>query len=134
MKSFKVSELGLKKTRGRIAMLDILVKNQKPLRVSEIIEKLKTAGVSINEATVYRILEALIAKNIVIKLVSPNANGAMYELFKSDHHHFTCDNCGAIKEIMNCSLEPIIKKISHRSHLLIKSHTLEFSGLCAGCQ
>ncbi len=129
-----LSVLGLKKTKTRVAVLNILKENKEPLTVSDIEEELQKNHWKVHQVTIYRILEILVAKNLLTKITSPRTNTMMYELSNSDHHHFTCDRCGKMQEIMDCTLTPFIKKISETKRLLIKAHTLEFFGLCPQCQ
>lgn len=122
---------GNKITPHRLEVLDILLSAKKPLSAEEIFQKLK----NINLSTVYRILDWL-KKEKVIKEIHLKEDFDRYELaerFSRHHHHFTCSKCGKIKDI-DCSLIYGKKDLEKKNKIKIKSHIIEFFGVCEDCR
>ena len=124
----------LKKTKGREAILDVLGTEQTPVDVSHIQTHLDEKAVSINPATLYRILDTFYKEGIVHRFEFREGK-YRYELSsKEDHHHLICDNCGIIEEISDCNIPRLEKDIQKKKGFLVKHHSLEFFGLCQNCQ
>jgi Fe2+ or Zn2+ uptake regulation protein len=125
---------GHKVTPGRLSLLQVLAKADHPLSIPEI---MKNAGTSINQATLYRALEAFTEVNIIrrVDLHHPHAH---YELAAgtSHHHHLICKQCGHIEDVLECDTKDIEKTVLRRSRSFatIEKHSLEFFGLCNKCK
>ncbi len=123
---------GFKVTPQRIQLLEVLSKEERPLTVSELKEKL--AG--IDQVTIYRALEAMATKEIVRKVDTKHAY-THYELVatKAHHHHAICIVCGMVEDVELClppTLEQEVRKrLKHFS--AISGHSLEFIGRCKQC-
>lgn len=126
--------VGLKQTKVRIAILELLQIEKKPLSAGDILKLLSAKYLRPDQVTVYRILDILNKKKLVKKVYSPQSAVTKYELATGDHHHFTCDSCGAIVDIKNCNVDDLVSDIKKKEHVFIKGHTLEFFGLCGRCQ
>jgi len=121
---------GLKATAARIAVLDLLEKENKPTDVVTIVDNL---SIQADQATIYRILEALTEKEIVNKLEFGEGK-YRYEFNNGDHHHLICNNCGSIEDIEDKFMEKFEKEIREKKGFMVKSHSLEFFGVCKLCQ
>lgn len=128
-----LTTLGLKATKPRLAILEILRIQKKPADVSKINEYLKKNKVSANPATVYRILDAFNKKGIVAKIELQEGK-FRYEMVGKDHHHIICENCGKIEDVSDCSLEKLEKEIVKKKKFQVLRHSLEFYGLCPDCK
>lgn len=122
----------LKATPARVEILDILEHVPEPLSVEGIGEKLKIK--KIDTATIYRTLESLKFSGIV-RQVSLNTNQAHYELVeKPHHHHLVCENCGVVKDILECGNPKITEEALKKTGFgKINFHSLEFFGICNKC-
>lgn len=125
-----LKEKGLKITTARIAVLDLLESENNPVDALTIVEKLSNQA---DQATVYRILEILTKKDIVNKLEFGEGK-YRYEIEKDHHHHLVCSNCGKIEDIEIDLSNEFSKEINKKKGFLVKSHSLEFFGLCRLCQ
>lgn len=121
---------GLKSTSARLALLDLLEKQSDPLDVLTIVHKLNQQA---DQATIYRILDLLTEKGLINRLEFGEGK-YRYELPKSHHHHLICQSCGRIEDVEGNFVEEIEKEIRNTKGFLIKSHSLEFFGLCRNCQ
>lgn len=124
----------LKVTPARLGVLSALEHADMPLDVHEIITFLEKAGIRVDKVTVFRIVNSLTQKGLATP-IQLNEKKLRYEhSAKANHHHFICENCGAIKDISDCTIDVLEKNIQHKKGLLIKRHSLEFFGLCKNCQ
>ena len=123
---------GLKATNARIALLDEMKKSHNPRDAKEYLIALKKSGHLIDLVTIYRILETLVAKNIV-KQLNFNEGKFRYELEEDHHHHLVCQNCGDISAIYGEWLKKAEKEIGKKYHFEVTNHSLEFFGTCKHC-
>ena len=123
---------GLKQTRARQAILTIFSQENRPLDVPEILNLLKKQHVSVDQATVYRILEIFLQKRIIERFEFQEGK-FRYELSGTEHHHLICEECGRIDDISDCSVSTLEKEIFERKGFTTKHHSLEFFGICQSC-
>lgn len=122
----------LKITKSRIALLELIQKEERPVDSQFLIDVLQRTS-EIDRVTIFRILNILTEYGILRKLEFGEGK-ARYELNTKDHHHLICQNCGSIQDISDCDINALEKEIKLKKHFLVKLHTLEFYGLCKDCQ
>lgn len=105
-----------------------------PQSVAEVISFLESKDVDVDKVTVYRTLDCFVKLGAVGKTLFKDKT-AKYELLTeaNHHHHLVCDKCGSIEDIfLNEKL--LLNKVCIQTDFQIKSHSLEFFGVCANCQ
>lgn len=128
-------KLGLKNTKHRNLIYDILKESQLPLTTEHIYLKLKEVDTSISFSTVYRILDAFVSKGIVLKSSISDDNKAMFELNRMQHkHHLVCISCKKMIAVENCPLERYEKSLEKKTQFEITAHNLEIFGYCPACR
>ncbi len=126
-------ETGLKATPGRIALLEFLRTEKKPLTAKEI-----ASGIAgrLDQVTVYRALEALVEKG-VLRRVDMRHPHAHYEMVigRDHHHHLICTSCERVEDVAHCETGGLEYRVlkSSKEFASIESHALEFYGLCRKC-
>lgn len=127
-------EQGYRMTKNRTALLELFLKEEHPLCTEEVQKKLKRSRVNANISTLYRELDFL-QKEAVIQEVKLQEKKRFFELsFKEHHHHLVCTKCDNIQEMeMDKELEALERRLERKGKFKIKSHLLEFFGLCAKC-
>lgn len=126
---------GLKSTRHRNAVLSILQKSQEPIAAEAVYLKLKEEGASISLSTVYRILETLVLKELVLKSNIVNESKGLFEINRMEHkHHLVCVGCKKMISIDGCPFEEYEKSIQGTNGFDITGHRLEIYGYCAQCK
>jgi len=88
---------------------------------------------NLTEPTVYRTLEELAEKKIL--LAAHVGNGKMvYELAENnDHHHLICRNCGKTIEVEHAPLELLYRQLESSTGYKLDSSHVTFFGLCPDC-
>ena len=120
---------GLRLTEQRKRILALLT--SQPKSATEI---LKSSGQGIDKATVYRTLDCLVKLGLAGKIQFKEKQSKYELLTDADHHHHAvCDNCGSIEDIA-LKESQMLEKLKQQTDFKIKSHSLEFFGLCIKCQ
>jgi Fe2+ or Zn2+ uptake regulation protein len=123
---------GYKATPSRLAILDALRRAKAPMSAQQVIEALPNG---IDQATVYRTIKSLKGKGI-LKQIDLRHNHAYYELAElEEHHHLICVECGRVEDVHRCGIEDMQSAVlrSSKHFAEIKTHALEFYGLCRMC-
>jgi len=126
---------GLKNTKHRNSVLKVVELSEQPISAEQIYFNLKESNVSVNLSSIYRILETLVNKNIVIKTNLTVTNKALYEFnFQIHKHHLICSGCKKMLSIEGCPLEDYEKTLQEKSGFSITGHSLEIYGYCNDCK
>lgn len=100
-------------------------------RVHELVRR-KLPRVSLG--TVYRNLRLLVAQGLVKELPGPHAR---FDGNVTEHHHFTCLDCGRIVDVAGTVTEPhsseLCLRVAAESGLDVRHHRIEFYGRCPQC-
>jgi len=105
----------------------------RPQTVLEIYSAVHCQNTKINKTTVYRILKNLLQLGLINK-VQLNDSEIRFELKgKEHHHHLVCESCGSIEDI-ELSEDILLKEVKRKSNFAVRTHSLEFFGICKKCQ
>lgn len=122
----------LKTTKKRMLILSILNNSNTPLTSEDILE-VASKEVNINLSTVYRALNALTEKGILLKQLS-NDGKTYYQINNREHkHQLVCSLCNKVVLVTCCPLKKIENDICEQTGFTITSHNLEFTGICPDC-
>lgn len=125
----------LKSTKHRNSILDVIVKAEQPVTVETIYLKLKEQGIAISLSTVYRVLEALLGRGLVVKTSINDDSKALFEINTMEHkHHLLCVKCRKMLPVEGCPLEDYVKALEEKLGFSIKGHKLEMFGYCQSCK
>lgn len=99
---------GLKITRSRLAILEILAGETEWITAKSLHEKLSRTH-SIDFSTVCRNLDALTVTNILCRVDRDNNGSFAYRWpeIAGHHHHLICRSCGKISPMEYCPLSQI---------------------------
>jgi Fur family transcriptional regulator, ferric uptake regulator len=118
-------ERGYRITTPRVALIEWLQTQEKPLPVRDII-----AGTSLDTVTTYRILTMLRTEKFLEEIILPNRETA-YALSHHHHHHLICEKCNLVTHIDCSTPEPLVRD----THFLktVTRHEVTYYGVCARC-
>ncbi len=126
---------GLKNTRRRAAILDILEKQKQPATAEQIFLKMNRFGVSTSLSTVYRELDRLVEENMAVKVEFPESSKALFEYNRMVHKHYlVCLGCRKMISLDSCPLKDYEKQLEKQTHFKITDHSLNLYGYCPECQ
>lgn len=127
-----LAHLGIKVTKQRVAIIEILEKVKEPVTAEDIYDLLENKEL-MNYSTVYRTLNTLSEKGAVIKTGEPG--GKMYFQLKGHHHCHEMECLACHKHIMidACPVEAFSRAVSKETGFVVTEHSLQIKGLCAEC-
>ena len=125
---------GLRLTRSRMAVLQVLSASSEHLKVAEVHRRARQIDGRVGLASVYRTME-LLAQMGLVKHVHLDHRHRHYASITEDHsHHLVCTSCGLAVEFNDCKLEKLERAIARRTDFAIEGHCMEFFGRCAKCR
>lgn len=126
---------GLKNTKNRNLIYEVLDETALPLTAEQIFIKLKENDKSVNLSTVYRTLELFVDKGLVLKAIMAEDNRAVFELNHHEHKHYlVCLNCKEMIPVQGCPLEDYEKVLTQKLGFDVTGHKFEIYGYCRNCQ
>ncbi len=129
-----LGQLRLKKTPKRLAMLNLLAQEMVYLSPEEVWQRMKTKFKKIGLPTVYRNLEELAQRGVIIKIIHPDRKLYYYYCHNQEHHHhFICVTCRRVEDLLFCGAGEIQAEVESRIKGHVVSHVMQVFGLCGGC-
>ena len=127
--------LGLRFTKTRRRVLEILWHSHSPLGAYEILERLQEDGSHPAPMVVYRALDFLIEAGLAHRLSSRNAFIGC-SLPEDDHEaqFLICDNCGSAAEIEGKPIAKAVKETAASAGFQVHQHVVDISGVFPNCQ
>jgi Fur family transcriptional regulator, peroxide stress response regulator len=105
--SIKLNEKGLKVTPQRIAIFEAIVKLNNHPTADNIIEYIRKNHPNIATATVYKVLDALVACGL-IKRVKTERDIMRYDAITESHHHIYCSDSDSIEDYFDTELNILL--------------------------
>ncbi|MBI2327801.1 transcriptional repressor [Candidatus Curtissbacteria bacterium] len=130
----ELKEASLKATPARLAILKLLESTEKPVDVKAVRSFIRKNNSKTDPATIFRILNSFTKRGLA-RQIYLNESKARYERAnKIEHHHLICQSCGQVQDILDCTIFDLEKDILKKKGFLVKTHSMEFFGLCLRCQ
>jgi Fur family ferric uptake transcriptional regulator len=128
---------GQRYTKGRRALVELLVTLDRPVTVPEIV----THDPALAQSSAYRSLAALTDAGVVRRIITSDDHGhfELAEILTGDHHHhLVCSNCGSVEDFVVPSdveraIESLTTDIGSRHGFEIQGHSLDLHGICRAC-
>lgn len=129
---------GIRLTRPRRAVLDVLADVRQPISVAEIHARVR--GSNVDLGSVYRTI-ALLCRLDIMQLADASRGVQRFELserFTGHHHHLVCQRCGDVQDLDGCVLKkPVLARLERRvrqaTRFRVIGHDLRLYGLCGTC-
>lgn len=126
---------GLKNTKHRTAILQVLERSNHPITAEEVYLQLRESSIAISLSTVYRTLEVLSENGLLLKSNLTTENKAIFEIDRREHKHYVlCLGCNRLFPVEDCPLEEYEATVAKRLGFKIEGHRLEIYGYCPECQ
>lgn len=119
-------DLGMRLSRQRRMVLDLLWQEKSHLSARDIFEKLNSQGRNIGHTSVYQNLEALQSAGVIECL--DRATGRLYGYRSDPHSHLTCSDSGEIHDLDVVLPPELVERIESLTGFTIESYTLQLSG------
>ena len=119
-------DLGMRLSKQRRMVLDLLWSEKAHLSARDIFEKLNNLGRNIGHTSVYQNLEALQSAGVIECL--DRASGRLYGYRSDPHSHLTCSQTGAIQDLDVELPAELLRQIEEHTGYAIESYTLNLTG------
>jgi|TARA_E500000178_G_scaffold116998_1_gene116953 Fur family ferric uptake transcriptional regulator len=117
---------GLRLSRQRRLVLEILWRSGDHLSAREIYEQLNADGRRIGHTSVYQNLESLHSHGVIECL--EKAQGRLYGHRADSHSHLTCLESGSIRDLDITLPEPLLQAIQEQTGYSIENYSLNLQG------
>lgn len=122
----------MKVSKNKEKIIEILKNAKVPVNVQYIYKRLNNDK-KINLSTVYRCINVLCEKNIVVKEIRNDKN-AYYTLNSNSHtHQLICDICKDSIFIEDCPINDMSKQIKDKTGFNVTNHFVRLNGICKKC-
>ncbi len=123
---------GLKATRPRLLVLEVLQQKGPHLSTDELVEALHARGTPLPRGSVYNVVGALATHGLMM-VTDIGPGRALYELTERWHHHFVCRTCGRIEDV-ECvvGLKPCLDPGQVNGE--VDEAQVIFRGICTECR
>lgn len=128
---------GIRLTRQRLILLELLDGSGKHLDAESLYELAKEKDPKLNRVTVYRTLKLLKEGGLIDELDLMHWAGDQhyYETrLKQEHAHIVCLRCGKVEEFFGESLQNIKRQVEANLGFRIAAARTEMGGYCPDCQ
>ncbi len=119
-------DLGMRMSRQRRFILELLWQVQEHLSAREIYDRLNREGKAIGHTSVYQNLEALSAQGIIECI--ERSDGRLYGNISDSHSHINCINTGQILDIYVTLPEELIEQVEKQTGVRITDYRIDFYG------
>lgn len=119
-------ELGMRLSKQRRLVLDLLWREKDHLSARDIFQKLNALGRHIGHTSVYQNLEALQSAGVIECL--DRASGRLYGYRSDPHSHLTCLDTGEIQDLDVVLPRDLIERIEAFTGFAIDTYTLHLTG------
>ena len=129
----ELSHHGLKLTRQRHAVLEVMAGAEARLSPAEVHEQARRLCPDLGLATVYRTLEILDRLGVIRRVhMTDNCEGFAPSTL-SEGHHVVCVKCGRVAEFAGCNVSELIPAAVRQTGFHVEEHFLELMGTCGEC-
>ncbi len=116
--------LGMRLSKQRRAILNLLWQSKEHLSAKEIYDRLSQSGCEIGHTSVYQNLEALSEKGIIECLERSDAR--LYGHLSTPHSHINCVDTQQIIDINICLPKSLIQEIETQAGVKIADYRIDF--------
>ena len=131
-----LSKRGIRMTRQRRAILQVMDEAQEHLDVDQILERAQKVDSEVHLVTVYRTIDLLKKNGLIdeLDLLHLRGDRHYYESHgPRDHIHVACLRCGKVREFESRLYEQLKEQIARDFGMKVTVSRTEVGGYCAEC-
>ncbi|AHD20315.1 transcriptional repressor [Rhodococcus pyridinivorans] len=133
MTSARKPLVGVRSTRQRSAIVDLLDNTEEFRSAQDLHDELRKRGEGIGLTTVYRTLQSLAEVGSVDVLRTDSGESLFRRCSSGHHHHLVCRHCGFTVEVDGPEVERWSHEVAESNGFVDVSHTVEIFGNCREC-
>jgi Fur family ferric uptake transcriptional regulator len=131
-----VGKRGIRLTRQRRVILQVMDDAEQHLDVDQILERAQKMDAGVALVTVYRTIELLKKHGLIdeLDLLHLRGDRHYYETHgPRDHIHVACLRCGKVREFESRLYEQLKQQIARDFHMKVTVSRTEVGGYCTDC-
>ena len=131
-----VGRLGIRLTRQRRVILQVMDEAKQHLDVDQILERAQKINSGVHLVTVYRTIDLLKKHGLIdeLDLLHLRGDRHYYESHgPRDHIHVACLRCGKVREFESRLYEQLKEQIAHDFGMKVTVSRTEVGGYCSDC-
>jgi Fur family ferric uptake transcriptional regulator len=131
-----VAARGIRMTRQRRVILQVMDHAERHLDVDQILERAQKIDSGVHLVTVYRTIDLLKKKGLIdeLDLLHLRGDRHYYEAHgPRDHIHVACLRCGKVREFESRLYEQLKQQIARDFKMKVTLSRTEVGGYCADC-
>lgn len=131
-----VGQRGIRLTRQRRVILQVVDDAEQHLDVDQILERAQKIDPGVHLVTVYRTIDLLKKHGLIdeLDLLHLRGDRHYYETHAPrDHIHVACLHCGKVREFESRLYEQLKEQIARDFHMKVTMSRTEVGGYCAEC-
>lgn len=124
----------IRPTKARIAVLEALTQSDLPLAVEDVRRHPAVKRLAVDPVTVYRILDLFVTASVAKRIELGEGKFRYEHMDREHHHHVICTTCGTVADVADITETDLERVVSQKTGFAVRSHSLEFFGLCPDCR
>lgn len=121
-------------TQERLVILRMIVAQEGHFSVDELLDYVRSNGLKVSRATLYRTLNHL-SKAGILSEADFGHGHIHYEINEDgEHGHLICSDCGRVLEVSSSQFEDALRQLSQQQGFQLQSVKVEIFGLCSTCR
>jgi len=131
----RLRKKGHRVTPERLHLFREIYSQHHHIDADALLKSIKTRGLKISRATLYRNLD-LLAEFGFVKKYRLGGNRYVYEHVHAGqrHDHLVCAECGRVAEFVSPAIEAMQREICRAHGFDPDEHTLQIHGICLECR
>ena len=130
----RLAEQGYRITPQRLAVVGALMAARNHPSAEDLFARVRETCPTTSLATVYKTLDTLKEIGEVLELEFRDGSNRYDGLRPQAHPHLVCTRCGKIEDLDLEGLEEIASRVARSTGYQIRSHRVDFYGVCGKCQ
>ncbi len=124
---------GMRLTHQRLEIVREIAATDEHPDVETVFRGVRERVPTVSLDTVYRTLGTLADLGLITR-VTATAGPARYDANASQHHHFVCNRCGLVRDIISGELDTIRASEQTAGLGTVQSVDVHLRGLCTSCE
>jgi len=130
----RLAERGYRITPQRLAVVAALVDARNHPSAEDLFARVRETCPTTSLATIYKTLDTLKEIGEVLELEFRDGSNRYDGVRPGAHPHLVCTQCGKIEDVDLEGLSALAAQVAATTGYQIRSHRVDFYGICAGCQ
>lgn len=133
---YLLQDEGYRITKSRKAVIEVVANSHYVISPLDVFEQARQEYPGLGLVTVYRTMDKLTELGLIQRVHQPSGCRGFVPAFTGHQHLLICERCGKV-EFFNGDeegIKPLLASVEAQSGYQIKSHWLQFFGLCKNCQ